>query len=219
MTEEKIKIMLVDDHQIVIDGISALLNKQKKLEVVAQANNGKEAIALLEKTTVDVILMDVEMPILNGCDATTIITTKYPEIKVICLTTHDEQPIVRKMIKAGAKGYILKNTDRKTLLDAINTVINGGIYFSSEIHIALATANSEFTLQEEDRTSSISNLTEREKEILIEIANGSSNKEIAIKLNLSVKTVDSHRTNIMKKLDIHNVVSLVKFALKSGLTY
>lgn len=219
MNEEKIKIMLVDDHQIVIDGINSLLNKQKKLEVVAQANNGKEALALLEKKTVDVVLIDVEMPILNGCETTAIITAKYPQIKVICLTTHDEQSIVRSMLKAGAKGYILKNTDRKTLIEAINTVINGGVYFSSEIQIALATTSSKFNLQEKDQTMIITSLTEREKEILIEVANGLSNKEIAVKLNLSIKTVDTHRSNIMKKLDIQNVVGLVKFALNSGLIY
>lgn len=217
MSEEKIKIMLVDDHQIVIDGITSLLNKQKKFEVVAQANNGKEALTILENTDVDVVLIDVEMPILNGCDTTTIITTKYPSIKVICLTTHDEQSIVRKMLTAGAKGYILKNTDRKTLLDAINTVINGDLYFSSEIDIALSAKNSEFKLQEEEQPILIDTLTDREKEILIQIANGLTNKEIGIKFKLSVKTVDSHRSNIMKKLEIHNAVGLVKFALKSGL--
>lgn len=219
MNEEQLKVMLVDDHQIVIDGINALLDEQKNINVVAQANNGKEALVLLESTVVDLILIDVEMPILNGCETTAIITAKYPQIKVICLTTHDEKAIVTALIKAGAKGYVLKNTDRKTLLDAIDAVVKGGVFYSSEIQIALATESSKFKIQEEDQQPSITLLTDREKEILIEIANGLSNKEIGIKYNLSIRTIDTHRKNLMKKLEIQNVVELVKFALKSGLIY
>lgn len=219
MDEEQIKIMLVDDHQIVIDGINSLLDEQKKIKVVAHANNGKEALVLLENNVVDLVLIDVEMPILNGCETTAIITSKYPHIKVICLTTHDEKAIVSSMLKAGAKGYILKNTDRKTLLDAIDSVINGEIFYSSEIQIALATESSKFKIPVDDQNPTLASLTEREIEILIEIANGLSNKEIGIKFNISIRTVDTHRKNIMKKLDIQNVVALVKFALKSGLIY
>lgn len=212
-----IKVMLVDDHQIVIDGIKSLLDEQKKIDVIAQANNGKEALVLLEKTVVDLVLIDVEMPLLNGCETTAIITAKYPHVKVICLTTHDEKAIVSSMIKAGAKGYILKNTDRKTLLDAIYTVVNGDIFYSSEIKIALASESSKFKIQEDDQKPTISILTEREIEILIEIANGLSNKEIGIKYKLSIRTIDTHRKNIMRKLEVQNVVELVKIALKSGL--
>lgn len=216
MKTEKIKIMLIDDHQIMIDGIKSLMNREQQLEVVATANNGKEALLLLENITVDIILMDIEMPLLNGYDTTILITSKYPHIKVICLTTHDEPSIVRKMLNAGAKGYILKNTDEQTLLKAFDTVINGETYIGSEIKIALEKSRSEFSIKEESQTPSLS---EREKEIIIQIANGLSNREIAKKLNLSVNTIDSHRTNIMNKLDIHNVAGLVKFAIKTGLIY
>lgn len=216
MKTEKIKIMLIDDHQIMIDGIKSLMSREQHLEVVATANNGKEALTILENSNVDIILIDIEMPLLNGYDTTILISAKYPSIKVICLTTHDEPSIVRKMLNAGAKGYILKNTDEKTLLEAFDTVIKGGTYIGSEIKIALAKSGPEFSIKDESQTPTLS---EREKEIIIQIANGLSNREIAKNLNLSVNTIDSHRSNIMNKLEIHNVVGLVKFAIKTGLIY
>ncbi len=216
MTAKRINIMIVDDHQIIIDGIKALLKDVKTIFVAAQANNGKDAIAIIEKTPVDIILMDIEMPLLNGCDATAIITSRYPEIKIIALTTYDEKSIVKKMLNAGASGYVLKNINKEILMEAIDTVAKGNTYFSSEIPIVLVAPSAEITSQ--NQASSISLLSSREIEILKHIANGLSNNEIADKLFLSVKTIETHRTNIMQKLDIHNVVGLVKYAIKSGLS-
>ena len=161
--------------------------------------------------------MDIEMPILNGYDATAFITSKYPHIKVIALTTHSEKTIVKKMLNAGASGYILKNINKEILLEAIHTVVKGKTYFSSEIPIVLATLSSEDTNYKEKQKYSTALLSVREIEILIHIANGLSNTEVAEKLFLSPKTVETHRTNIMQKLNIHNVVGLVKYAIKSGL--
>lgn len=214
---KQINIMIVDDHQIIIDGLKALFNSVKNISVVAEANNGKDAIAILEKTPVDIILMDIEMPVLNGYDAATIITSKYPELKIIALTTYDEKFIVQKMITAGALGYILKNIDKEVLIKAINTVIKGETFFSSEIPIILSSHTSEETILPQTQSSYNSLLSPREIEILKYIANGLSNIEISQKLFISSKTVDTHRTNIMKKLNIHNVVGLVKYAIKSGL--
>ena len=217
MSEKKIKIMIVDDHQIFIDGISLLLSNEENISVFAHANNGKDALAILEKGSVDIVLIDIEMPILNGYDTTAIITTKYPNTKVICLTTHDEKSIVQKMLNAGATGYLLKNIDKETLIKAINSVINGIPYFSSEIPIALESSIPPLNLKAEKQSININTLSAREVEILTFIANGLSNNEIAVKLSLSPKTIETHRTNIMQKLNVHNVVGLVKFAIKSGL--
>jgi DNA-binding NarL/FixJ family response regulator len=217
MTAKQVKIMIVDDHQIFIDGIKALLINVSNMSVSACSNNGRDAIAILEKKAIDLVLMDIEMPILNGYEATALITSCYPNIKVIALTAHDEKSIVKKMLDAGASGYILKNINRETLVEAINTVMKGQPYYSSEIPIALASSSIEEKGHTENKTHFTTLLSAREIEILKHIANGLSNNEIAKKLYLSPKTIDTHRTNIMQKLDIHNVVGLVKYAIKSGL--
>ncbi|MES2397472.1 MAG: response regulator transcription factor [Bacteroidota bacterium] len=212
-----INIMIVDDHQIIIDGIKSVLGDVKNMFVIAEANNGRDAIAILEKKTVDIILMDIAMPILNGCDATAIITARYPLIKVIALTTYDEKSIVKKMLGSGASGYVLKNINKEILIEAIDTVAKGEIYYSSEIPILLATSSAAPPITQKKQATYISLLSSREIEILQHIANGLSSNEIADKLFLSSKTIETHRTNIMRKLNIRNVVGLVKFALKSGL--
>lgn len=209
--------MIVDDHQIIIDGIKSVLGDVNNIFVIAEANNGRDAITILEKKTVDIILMDIAMPILNGCDATAIITARYPLIKVIALTTYDEKSIVKKMLDSGASGYVLKNINKEILIEAIDAVAKGKIYYSSEIPILLATPSSENPITEKKQATYTSLLSSREIEILQHIANGLSSNEIADKLFLSSKTIETHRTNIMRKLNIRNVVGLVKFAIKSGL--
>ena len=220
MQNEAIRILIVDDHQIMIDGIKSMLSKEPEIMVIAHANNGKQAIDLLENIEVDVILMDVEMPVMNGIDATTHIAKKYPNINIIALTTYDEKSIINIMLDAGAKGYILKNINRSILVEAIQSVANGMPYYGTDVAIALA----KDSLNEKTRISNpettfidTSNLSKREIEILKLIVNGSSNKEIGETLFISPKTVETHRNNIMKKLDVHNTASLVKKAIKSGL--
>jgi len=218
MATTPINIMIVDDHQIIIDGIKSVLSDESTIFVIAEANNGRDAIALLENKAVDIILMDIEMPILNGCDATAIITAKYPYIKVIALTTYDEKSIVKKMLNSGASGYVLKNINKQILIKAIDTVARGEIYYSSEIPILLAnntTIANDIIPQKQTTQNTI--LSTREIEIVQLIANGLSSNEIADKLFLSPKTIETHRTNIMRKLDIRNVVGLVKYAIKNGL--
>lgn len=214
----KIRLLIVDDHQIVIDGIKSLLSGTKNLFIAAHANNGQEAIDILSKTPIDVALMDVEMPVMNGWEATKIITTRYPHTKVIALTTFSEKAIVKKMLAAGASGYILKNINRETLLEAIMTVHNGEQYLSSEISLALMKPSAEEIIIAPKQPASLSLLTAREIEVLKCIAAGLSNTEIAEKLFISPKTVKAHRENLMKKLDVHNVVDLVRYAMDNGLS-
>lgn len=212
-----IKILLVDDHQIVIDGLKSLLTEIKNIVIVAEANNGKDAVDVLSKTPVDVILMDIEMPVMNGLDSTKIITSRYPQTKVIALTTFSENAIVKKMLNAGASGYILKNIKTETLLEAIITVHSGEKYFSSEISLVLLKPSTEEIILPKKQNSSVNLLSSREIEILKLIAEGLSNIETAEKLFISPKTVKAHRENIMKKLDLHNVVELVRCAIDNGL--
>ena len=218
MTEKKqIQVMIVDDHQIVIDGLKSLLSKIKNLSIVAEANNGKEAIDILSKTPVDVALMDIEMPVMNGWDATKIITSRYPHTKVIALTTFSEKAIIKKMLSAGASGYILKNIKKETLLEAIIAVHRGEQFFSSEISLALLKPSAEEVLLPKKKTFPAHLLSSREVEILKLIAGGLSNTETGEKLFISSSTVKSHREHIMKKLDLHNVVDLVRYAIDNGL--
>lgn len=212
-----IKIMLVDDHQIVIDGLKSLLTEIKNIVIVAEANNGKDAIDVLSKTPVDIVLMDIEMPVMNGLDSTKIITSRYLPTKVIALTTFSENAIVKKMLNAGASGYILKNIKTETLLEAIITVHSGEKYFSSEISLVLLKPSTEEIILPKKQNSSVNLLSSREIEILKLIAEGLSNSETAEKLFISPKTVKAHRENIMKKLDLHNVVELVRCAIDNGL--
>jgi DNA-binding NarL/FixJ family response regulator len=218
MKDKIINVMIVDDHQIMIDGIYSMLANEPDISIIQYANNGKQAIIMLEETTVDVVIMDIEMPIMNGIDATKHITANFPAIKIIALTTYDEKSIINAMLEAGATGYILKNINKEILVQAIKTVADGKNYYGTDITIAMAknvlgksTTN---TLKEEQI---ISSLSPREIDILKNIVNGLSNKEIGEKLFISPKTVDTHRNNIMKKLDVHNTASLVKFAIKIGL--
>ena len=218
MTEKKIRVLLVDDHQIIIDGLKSLLSETKNILIVAEATTGKEAIEILSKTPTDLVLMDIEMPVMNGWDATKLITTQYPKIKVIALTTFSEKAIIKKMLDAGAFGYVLKNIKKATLIEAINTVYCGEQYFSSEIALALLKPSEQQIIQVPRQASPLVNtLSSREIEILKLIANGLSNTEIGTALFISPKTVKTHRENLMKKLNLHNVTEIVKYAIDNRL--
>ncbi len=217
MKKDMIKILITDDHQLIVEALKSLLSDVNNMTIVAEANNGKEAIGIIGKTSVDIVLMDVEMPVMNGWDATEIITSRYPETKVIALTTFSEKAIVKKMIDAGASGYVLKNVKKEILIEAIETVYKGETFFSSEIPLVLLKPSSEIAGNPKKQASSVHLLSSRETEILKLITQGLSNNEIATKLFISPKTVNAHRENIMKKLDVHNVIGLVRYALDNGL--
>jgi DNA-binding NarL/FixJ family response regulator len=216
MNNTCIHLLLVDDHQIIIEGIKALLLNEEHIEIVAEANNGKEALSILHgNNKIDMILMDIEMPIMNGIDATIAIIKKYPQMKIIALSTYIEKSIIDKMLHSGAKGYILKNINKDILIDAIHTVWQGDVYLGNDISIAHS--RNTFQIDDDEKNKNeeaLAQLTKREIEIMINIANGLKNKEIGEKLFISSRTVETHKAKIMSKLDIHSTVELVKFTMR-----
>lgn len=206
-----IRLILVDDHKIVLDGIKALLDDLDGFDCVATAENGQKAIDLLKVFDVDVVLMDIDMPIMNGIEATKHIKKDFSSVKVISLTQHSERGMVKQLLECGSDGYLLKNIAQDELAAAIRKVVAGERVFSEEVSMSLAGKAVEKNAQGVEVE-----LTEREIEILTLIAEGFSSKQIGEKLFISPRTVDTHRTNLMNKLDIHNIAGLIRFALKNG---
>lgn len=211
---EKKKTLLVDDHQLVLDGISNLLTSVDEVEVVGVANNGKRALEIIENIHVDLVLMDIDMPIMNGLEATAQIKKSFPDVKIIILSMHDEHAVIQKVMSLGADGYLLKNSDKEEFCNAIKKVLEGQKFFSADVTMALLNKKESSTSSD---SVTLAQLTEREIEILKKIAEGLSNKEIGDQLFISHRTVDTHRTNLMRKLDVNNIAGLVRFAIKNGL--
>lgn len=209
-----IRIALADDHQLVLDGLKALVKEVEDFEIVGEANNGKRLVEIVEAVRIDVALVDIDMPVMNGLTAIEKIKSSRPETKCIALTMHNEKGMIQKVINAGASAYILKNVDHDVLIEAIKSVANGGKYFSQEVTMTLAGSGEEkVDFQNEGLKFE---LTDREIEILKWIAQGYSNKEIGDKLFISHRTVDTHRTNLMRKLEVRNIAGLIRFAIRSG---
>ncbi len=211
MPDRAIKILLVDDHTIVRQGLNLIISAQPDLEVVGEAANGREAVELAGKLHPDMVLMDVAMPELNGIEATRRLVSSNNRVKVLVLSMHKEAVYVREILKAGARGYILKDAIDTELLNAIRSIAKGDGYISPAVSGALLND------YRKDVTDPVDLLSSREREVLQLIAEGKTNKEIATKLNLSVYTVDSHRGKIMEKLNLHSTGELVRFAIKHGL--
>lgn len=211
------KILLCDDHQLIIDGLKNILQDQPTLTFAGEANDGAQALKILDVLAVDLVLMDIDMPGMNGLEATIQIKKTHPQTKVMILTMHDEPSLVRKIKDIGANGYMLKNADQEELLKAMDEVLQGKLHFPPEILNGTKPIKEEsYSLRPSDALL-ISQLTEREIEILKQIAEGLSNKEIGDKLFISHRTVDTHRTNLMKKLDVHNIAGLIRFAIRNNL--
>jgi DNA-binding NarL/FixJ family response regulator len=206
-----IRLIVVDDHRIVLDGLKSLLDDVDGFDCVATADNGQKALDLLKVFEVDVILMDVDMPVMNGMEATRLIKKSYPKVKIISLTQHSERGMVKQLMECGSDGYLLKNIAQDELAVAIRKVYNGENVFSSEVALSLSGK-----VVEKNSNGVDVELTEREIEILILISEGLSSKQVGEKLFISPRTVDTHRTNLMNKLDIHNIAGLIRFALKNG---
>jgi len=214
----KIKILIADDHAIVRDGLRSLFRGDSQFIVVAEAADGEEAVRLVEKYQPHVVIMDVSMPNLNGIEATSIIKKKYPDTKVLVLTVHENEEYIRELVLAGADGYVIKSAQKKEIFDAVRAVAEGTTFFSPTVSKVLIQGLVRMARHEEPFDSSDKErLTRREVEILRLIGEGMTSREIADKLCLSVTTVHTHRTNIMKKLDIHQTVNLVKFAIQKHL--
>jgi len=212
---KKINILLVDDHKLIRDGIKSIINTSKHIKVVGDCSNGKEAIDFLKEKEggVNVILMDITMPELNGIDATEIITKLYPKIKILALTMHIEESYLMKMINAGALGYVLKDSSRANLIEAIKTVYKNEKFYSSEVSMKLINH-----LFNEDKETE-SDLSHREIQILKSISHGNTNKEIAKQLCISSRTVETHRRNIIRKLNVKNTAELISHAVSEGLIH
>ncbi|WP_191600014.1 response regulator transcription factor [Marinomonas algicola] len=204
-----IKLLLVDDHVLVLDGLQARLELEDHIEVIGTACNGLEALNQADKLKPDVVLMDVSMPVLNGLEATKRFREEQPLVKILILSMHYEKEYILSLIQSGANGYVLKDVSSEELVQAITTVHQGGTYFSSGASAALFT-DTLTTKQKEP-------LTKREISVLKEVATGLSNKEIAQSLNISVRTVETHRQNIKNKLEIHSSAGLIKYALDKKL--
>jgi len=209
---EKISIVIADDHRLIRDGIKTLLKKDIDLEVVGEADNGEELINLLNTVTPDVILADISMPKFNGIEAMAALKKINPNLKFIILTMHEEPEYIIKSIQAGAGSYLLKNVEYEELQKAVRTVAGGGKYFNPSISTIMIENLARITEKEEQAA-----LTPREVEVLKEVANGLSAKLIADKFSLSVRTVETHRVNIMKKLNAHNTAEVIKKAIEQKL--
>jgi two-component system, NarL family, response regulator NreC len=211
VSDRVIKILLADDHTIVRQGLKLILSAHPDLQVIGEAANGKEAVELAAKLKPDIVLMDVAMPELNGIEATRKMVEANSRLRVLVLSMHKEAVYVREILRAGARGYILKDAIDTELLNAIRSVAGGDGYISPAVSGALLND------YRKDVTDPVDLLSPRERQVLQMIAEGKTNKEIATQLNLSVYTVDSHRGKIMEKLNLHSTGELVRFAIKRGL--
>lgn len=210
-----INLVLADDHQLIIDGISNLLENEVTMTIVATCNNGIEVLEQLPKHRVDLLLLDLDMPKMNGFQCAEEVQKRFPEIKIAILTMHQEKALIQKFIELGVKGYFLKTIAKDELVHAIKTISNGGDYFPADVTKALL--KKQTIVPDVTQSPLISELTEREIEIIKAVSQGFSNKEIAEKLFISPRTADTHRTNIMRKLDLHNVAEMVRFAFQNKL--
>ncbi len=206
-----IRVLIVDDHAILRDGIRSLLERQDGITVVGEAENGREAVEKVGLLHPDITLMDVAMPEMNGLEATQIIKEKYPEVKVLILTQHDNREYIRPLLMAGASGYVLKRSGGREVVSAIRQVYEQGAFLEAGVarHVL-----DEYTQTDEPSPQDIPSLTSREREVLMLVVEGKSNKETARILCISPKTVSVHRTNIMTKLNVHNSVELIRYVSK-----
>lgn len=208
-----INIIIVDDHSLFRNGMRLLLTNAGNFNVIAEASNGNEFLKLIEKTIPDIVLMDIDMPEMDGIQATTIALEKFPKLKVICLSMYGEEEYYYKMIEAGASGFLLKNSDINEVKTAIDNVYNGRKYFSQEL-LYNVVKNIKSTQVSQEL---VENLSERELEVLKQICIGHSNHEIAETLHISKRTVDKHRANLLDKTNSKNTAHLVMYAIKNKL--
>ena len=212
-SDKTIRILIADDHQMFIDGVKAILKGVKNISVSGEALNGKDAIELFNKEEYDLVIADIEMPEMNGIELTKIIKEKNPEIKVLIVTSHPDRSFIEETIEAHADGYILKNTSKQELIDAITKVADGGGYYSNEILSIL----SEIHLEKAKIHEETEVLTPREKEIISLICKEHCNTEIADILFISPLTVETHRKNIYRKTKTKTIVGLIKYAIENKL--
>lgn len=209
-------VMLADDHEIVREGLRAMLQTQNDIKVIGEAENGRQILKMMRQKKPDLVIMDIAMPELNGMDAARTIRDEFSGVRVIALSMHSDKRFVLGMLKAGASGYLLKECAFQELITAVNSVLSGGVYISPKIASHLV---SDYVhISEDTLRSGIEMLSGREREVLQLIAEGKSTKEIASKLHISIKTVETRRKGIMDKLEMRSIADLVKLAIREGLT-
>lgn len=211
----KTRVMLVDDHAIFREALRSMLAVEADIEVVGEAGNGRQAMGLLRDLKPDIVIVDIGMPDMNGIEATAAIVARWPEIRIIALSTHSDRRFVGEMIKAGANGYIVKTAAGTELLRAIRAVSEGNSYLCPQVATGVMRASAQDSPADGFRRSA---LTRREREVLKLLAEGQRTAGIATRMHLAPATVDVHRRNLMRKLDLHTVAELTKYALREGLT-
>ena len=211
-----IKVLLVDDHQVVRSGLRLALEKHQDMKVIGEASDGRSAVKLLQKLSPDIVIMDVTMPDLNGIEATRQIIVQSPNTKIIALSMHSDENYVAGMFEAGAAGYLLKDCSLEEMDIAIRAVANNQVYISPGISRIVIKGYFDKSVTADRRVSS--SLTPKEREVVQLLAEGKTSKEVASSLHVSVKTAETHRHNIMKKLDVHNIADLTKYAIRRGIT-
>jgi len=212
----KIRILIADDHRIVREGIRRILAAQEDFEVVGEAETGREAVELARMLQPDVVLMDISMPDMDGIEATRRIREEMPNVQVLGLTMHEEEMYVFRMLKAGGAGYVVKRAAAEDLVQAIRAAHRGEAFLHSAVARTVVRDYLERAQRKED-DASLEFLTPREREILVLIAEGLTNQEIAKRLGISVKTVQTHRAHILEKLNLHDRAELVRYAIRKGL--
>lgn len=207
---DKIKILLADDHQLFRNGLKILLDAFDNFEISGEAGNGEEVLKIISGSDCHIILMDIDMPVMDGIEATRRVTEINPDIKIIALSMYGEEEYYHRMVEAGARGFLLKDSDINEVKDAIITVHNGGNYFSQELlqHVIQK-------IRSRETETRHANLSRREKEVLLKICEGLSNQEIADRLFISKRTVDKHRANLLSKTASKNTASLILYAIKN----
>lgn len=223
---EKIKLMLVDDHDVVRTGLKTFLQTQEGLEVVAEANSGEGALQILSQTSLDLVVMDITMPGMDGLETTRLMKDLFPQVKILALTVHEDKQYFFEMLAAGADGYITKQVAAEELVEAIRAVAVGQVFLQSTLAAWLLADYRRLLVksparvvegQEDHEAKGLEHLSEREIQVLQCVADGMTNIEIGEKLGISHKTVARHRERVMSKLDIHSTAELVKFAVRTGL--
>ncbi len=216
MANSKIKVLIADDHKIVRDGLKTLLESQSDIEIVGETMDGRATVKAVESLSPDIVIMDIAMPQLNGIEATRQIVSDHPDTKVVALSMHSEKRFVREMLQAGASAYLLKDCAFEELVIAINAVRDNKHFLSPGITgIMLSDVISP---KESDTATAFSSLSSREREVLQLLAEGKTTRQISDQLSVSIKTIETHRTNIMNKLEIFSVAELTKYAIREGIT-
>lgn len=214
-----ITVLIVDDHKIIRDGIKSLLEDAPNIQIVGEASNGLEAIEFFKKQPTDIVIMDIRMPEMGGIETTKFLTDNYPGVKILALTMHDEEAFISKMLHAGASGYLLKNVGKEEFITAIHKIYKGENYFSLDVATKMMTKFMSSKPVEDDEAVEDDDLqlTKREIEVIKLIAEGLTSQDIADKLFISPRTVDTHRRNLLQKLNVKNTAELIKYAIKHNI--